>query len=369
MIKKIKSITYYKVGDNYHIKDPFKKMAQDAALSTSKSLVKSGFSEILQTRGESAYVWKQGKIFMASVIEGLGVKNLVADEMYKKTGKTFYDIVAYDTIATIINDLVTVGAKPLVLNAYWAIPNNKWLKDEKRIKDLVNGWKDGCKTAEVSWGGGETPTLNGILKDTVDLGGSAVGIISSKKRLLLDSNLKEGSRIILIKSSGVNTNGVSLIRAIAKGLPKGYLTRLENGRTFGEEVLAKSNIYARLIQDLLDSEIKLQYVANITGHGLRKIMRARHNFTYVIEKIIKPQEIFNFIQEKANLSDYEMYKTFNMGMDYALFVDESSVKKAQEIIKKNGFKSINAGFIKKGEREVIIKPKNIIYKGRTLKLR
>jgi len=369
MIKKSTSITYYKAGDNYDRKDPVKKIAQAAAVSTSKSLIKNGFSEVSQTRGESAYVWKQGKIFMASVIEGLGVKNLVADEMYKKTGKTFYDVIAHDTIATIINDLVTVGAKPLALNAYWAIPNNKWLKDKKRINDLISGWKDACNIAGVTWGGGETPTLNGILKDTVDLGGSAVGIISSKDRLLTDSNLKEGDRIILIKSSGVNTNGISLIRAIAKTLPKGYLTRLRNGKTFGEEVLTRSNIYAKLIQDLLDSKIKLHYIANITGHGLRKIMRARHNFTYVIEKIIKPQEIFNFIQEKANLSNYEMYKTFNMGMDYALFIDKSNVKRTQEIIRKNGFISIDAGFVQKRERKVIIKPKNIIYKGDTLDLR
>ena len=98
-------------------------------------------------------------------------------------------------------------------------------------------------------------------------------------------------------------------------------------------------------------------------------MRARHNFTYVIEKIIKPQEIFNFIQEKANLSNYEMYKTFNMGMDYALFIDKSNVKRTQEIIRKNGFISIDAGFVQKRERKVIIKPKNIIYKGDTLDLR
>lgn len=364
-----KKLTYNQTGDNYDIKDPVKKIAQAAAASTSKSLIKSGFSEVSQTRGESAYVWKQGKIFMASVIEGLGTKNLIADEMYKMTGKTFYDVIAHDTIATIINDLITVGAKPLVLNAYWAIPNNKWLKDKKRINDLITGWRDACIISEVAWGGGETPTLNGILEDTVDLGGSAVGIISSKNRLLIDSNLKEGDRIILIKSSGVNTNGISLIRTIAKSLPKGYLTKLKNGKTFGEEVLTKTNIYAKLIQELLDSKIKLHYVANITGHGLRKIMRARHNFTYVIEKIIKPQEIFNFIQEKANLSDYEMYKTFNMGMDYALFIDKSNVKRAQEIIRKNGFTSIDAGFVQKGEREVIIKPKNIVYKGSTLNLR
>src|SRR3989339_1848396 len=103
-------LTYSQVGDNYDTKDPIKKMAQTAAAKTGANLIKHGFKEISDTRGESAYVWKQGKIWMATVIEGLGTKNLVADEMRKKTGKTYYDLIAYDTVATIINDLVSVGA-------------------------------------------------------------------------------------------------------------------------------------------------------------------------------------------------------------------------------------------------------------------
>ena len=98
-------------------------------------------------------------------------------------------------------------------------------------------------------------------------------------------------------------------------------------------------------------------------------MRARQNYTYVIEEIFEPQEIFNFIQKHANLSDEEMYATYNMGMDYAIFLPQKDIAKAQKIIIKNGFKSINAGYVKKGRRQVIIKPKNLIYKGNTLDLR
>jgi len=98
-------------------------------------------------------------------------------------------------------------------------------------------------------------------------------------------------------------------------------------------------------------------------------MRAKENFTYIIEKIIDPQEIFLFIQKRANLSDKEMYGTYNMGMDYAIFLPERDVDQAQKVITNNGFTSINAGYVKKGERQVIIKPKSLVYKTGTLDLR
>lgn len=367
---KQKKITYSQSGVNYENMDPVKKMAQDAGRLTAKNLLSHGFSEVVDTRGESAYVWKQGSVYMASVIEGLGTKNLVADAMRKITGKTYYDIIGHDTVAAIINDLVTVGASPLVIHAYWAVGNSDFLKDSKRMKDLIAGWKSGCDLSGISWGGGETPTYKGIINpETIDLGGSAVGIIKNKKSLITDKRLKTGDRIILLKSNGINVNGLSLARAVATRLPKGYATKLSDGTLYGEEILKKTNIYARLLQDLFTKNINIHYISNITGHGLRKIMRARQNYTYVIEKIFDPQELFLFIKKHANLIDYEMYETYNMSMDYALFIDKKDVIKAQKIIFKNGFQSINAGYVEDGPKQVIIKPKNIIFKSETLDLR
>lgn len=360
---------YDKVGDNYDTKDPIKKMAQ---LFARQTIIKEkyGFKEITDSRGESAFVWQQGNVLMASVVEGLGTKNLVADETRKITGKTYYDIIGYDTVATIINDLVTVGAKPRVIHAYWAIEDNSWLQDKKRMLNFVSGWRDACKISMATWGGGETPTLKGIIeKNTVDLGGSAMGVINPKKRLITDRKLKVGDRILLLKSSGINCNGLSLARAVAKTLPKGYATKLKNGKSYGESLLIKTNIYAKLVQDLLDANIDVHYISNITGHGLRKIMRARGKFTYVIENIFEPQEIFTFIQKRANITDDEIYQTLNMGQDYAIFLPAKDVKKAQEIIKKNKYQSLDAGYIKKGPRQVIIEPKNLTFKSETLDLR
>ena len=95
---KNKKITYYQVGDNYATKDPIKKLFQEAALATGKNLRSHGFEEIKDTRGESAYVWQQGDVYMASVIEGLGTKNLIADGTRRFTKKTHYDVIAHDTV-------------------------------------------------------------------------------------------------------------------------------------------------------------------------------------------------------------------------------------------------------------------------------
>jgi phosphoribosylformylglycinamidine cyclo-ligase len=367
---KSKKITYSQVGDNYDTKDPIKVLAQSSAAETGKNLKTHGLEEVTDSRGESAYVWKQGNTFMASVIEGLGTKNLIADETRKITGKTYYDVIGHDTVATIINDLVTVGAKPLVVHAYWAIENNDWLADLERMTDLIKGWKNACDLAGCSWGGGETPTMKGIVvPGTAELGGSAIGIIENENRLITDKKLKEGDRILMLKSSGVNANGISLTRAIAKKLPKGYASLLPSGKTYGEVLLTKTNIYAKFINDLLDAGVNIHYISNITGHGMRKVMRARHDYSYVFEKIIEPQEIFPFIQKHAGLTDYEMYDTYNMGMDYAVFLPEIDMAKAQDIAVKNGFESLDAGYVEKGERQVVIKPKNIVFKGESLKVR
>ncbi len=365
-----KKISYQESGVDYDSLDPAKTLAQSAGKETTIHLKNYGFAEAEDTRGESAFVWEQDGHFMASVTESLGTKNLVADEMYKITGKTYYDNIGYDTVASAINDIAAIGAKPLVVTAFWAVGASSWFDNLERTKALINGWRQACDTAKATWGGGETPSYNEIVDpNTIALGGNVVGIIKSKERLLVDSNLKDGDRILFLKSSGINANGISLSRAIAKKLTDGYKKKLPSGVMFGDAILKKTNIYAVVIQDLLDAGINLHYVSNITGHGLRKVMRAKGNFTYHIERLFDPQELFLFIQKHSEMSDHEIYETYNMGQDYAIFLPKKDVEKAQEIIRENGFESLDAGYIEEGERQVIIKPKNIVFKGESLKVR
>lgn len=366
----MKKITYSQTGVNYDQMDPIKKLAQKKASFTSKNLKKFKMKEIKESRGESAYVWEEKDSYRASVIEGLGTKNLVADEVFKFTGKTYYDLIAQDTVAMIVNDLIVVGAEPQVVNAYFAVGSSNWFSDKKRPQDLIKGFAKACEIAGAVWGGGETPTLKGIINNNaIDLAGSAIGIIKPKKRLTLGDKLKAGDAIILIGSSGIHANGLSMARAIASRLPKGYATKLSNGKTFGESLLIPTHIYAKLVQNLFKAGIDIHYMVNITGHGWRKLMRANRNFSYLIEKIPKIQPLFDFIQKHSGNSDEEMYGTFNMGAGFAVFVPQRYVEKTLRIIKKNKFQGFDAGVVEKGKKQVIIKPKNIIFSGETLDLR
>ena len=164
---------------------------------------------------------------------------MIADAMDKLTGKTYYHAIAYDTVATIINDLTTVGATPLIVNAYWAIGSIRFLQNSRRMTALIKGWEDACTFSGSVWGGGETPTLKGIINpDTIVLTGSAVGIIPSKKLVITESKLRAKDRILLLKSSGINANAISLARAVAKRLPKEFATKMKSGKTFGEALLS-----------------------------------------------------------------------------------------------------------------------------------
>lgn len=358
-----RSITYSKLGVDYQKLDPVKILSQVAAKKTSKNFHKFNMHEVSESRGQTAFVWEEKDYYHAFVLECLGSKNLVADDVRKLTSKTYYDVIAQDTVACAVNDIVAVGAQPLVVNAYFSLGNSKWLEDEARYKDLVSGWVRACNISRAVWGGGETPAIKGITyPDKINLAASCVGIIKPKDRLTLGNNLQAGDTILLLESNGIHANGLTLIRAIAKKLPKGYATRLSDGIIFGEAILKPSHIYARLIDDLFKNKIDIRYMVNITGHGWKKLMRANHQFSYVVEQLPAPQLIFDFIKIHSGNSDKQMYGTFNMGAGFAIFIPEKDVTKAKDIAKQHHLESWVAGLVEKGPRQVIIKPKNIIFK-------
>jgi phosphoribosylformylglycinamidine cyclo-ligase len=365
-----KTSNYISSGVDYSKMDPVKVFAQTQAATTAQNLSKFNMSEVTESRGESAYVWDEEDCYKAFVVEGLGTKNLVADATRKITGKTYYDQIAQDTVAMIVNDLVTVGAKPMVVNAYFGIGDSNWLSDQIRYKDLIVGWKNACNLSGAVYGGGETPTLKGVINpETIDLAGSAIGIIKPKEKLITQNKLQDGDSIILIESSGIHANGLSLARSIAENHPDGYAIKLSDGSIYGEALLTPTHIYAKVIGNLLDQNIDIHYISNITGHGWRKLMRANKDFTYTIDNIPEPQPIFNFIQKQGNINDTEMYANFNMGAGYALFLPTNQTTLAQKIISQSGFTSTLAGEISTGPKKVIINPLNIVFESDTLQLR
>ncbi len=364
------ALTYDQAGVKYDQVDPIKLLAQQSAKATAAHVAARGFNEIVASRGESAYVLDIGHSYLASIVECLGTKVLVADAVYRDTGKSFYAAIAQDTIAMAVNDLITVGATPLVVQAYWAAGGSDWFNDRKRAEDLIAGWKAACDVCGVSWGGGETPALAGVVEsDTIDLGASCVGLVQPKSRLSLGDNLAPGNAIVLLASSGIHANGVSLARKLAERLPNGYQTDIGNKQTFGEALLAPTTLYVPVTEALAKAGVAVNYTVNITGHGWRKLLRHTSEFTYRIKEIPSVPAVLSFIQHEAKLDNAEAYGTLNMGAGFALFVDAKDAEKTAHIAHQCGIEAWVAGAVETGAKQVIIEPIGVTYSADDLKLR
>jgi phosphoribosylformylglycinamidine cyclo-ligase len=366
-------LSYESSGVRYDQLDAFKRACQRAARTTAGLLTDHGYSEPATTRGESCYLMEAEDHYLAHVEEGLGTKNLVADAVYAQTGKCFYREISIDTVATIVNDLVTCGALPISVAMHAAVGDSGWFSDEKRMQGLVDGFAEGCKQAGAVWGGGETPTLRGIVNpDTIVLAGSAVGKLSPKS-LRITGNVKEGDAIIFLASSGVQTNGLTLCRKIADQLPQGYQTPIGFGdlRTYGEALLAPSVIYVEFVRECQQRGLKLNYVAHVTGHGWRKLMRLEEPFVYEITNVRQEPALFQFLEKAGPISKREMYATFNQGIGFAAYVAPELAEPVLEAAKAAGYDAWLAGGVKKegGRKAVVIPSLGLAYEGDTLQVR
>ncbi len=363
-----KKLDYY-ASVNYDLADPAKVLAQKEGLATAGNMP-YGYSEVAGTRGESAYVFDMGDRYGALVQEGLGTKSLIAQKIYEDTGVSHFAAIAQDTVATVINDLISVGAKPVVLNAYWSAQSYDWLADKKLTTDFIKGWRVACDKAGVVWGGGETQSLSGmIVPGVLEFAGCGFGVVTPKTRLVQDNKLTVGDAIILFESSGVHANGISMTRQIAEQLPEGYQTKLHDGTEYGEALLQPTILYAEVLQALFADGIDIHYLSNITGHGWRKLMRGKPTLTYRMTDIGTPEPIFAFIQEHSGNSIEDMYHNYNMGAGYAVFVPARQAKQVIDIAKKCGIRAWQGGTIEKGSKQVIIEPLGITFGGETLEVR
>ena len=367
------SLSYESSGVRYDQLDAFKRACQKAARTTAGELAAHDYAEPATTRGESAYLIEGADHFLAHVEEGLGTKNLVADAVYQQTGRCFYDAIAIDTVATIVNDLVTCGARPISVAMHAAVGDSGWFADAQRMELLVAGWAEGCRRAGAVWGGGETPTLKGIVNpDVIVLAGSAIGKIEPKSQRIT-GDVQAGDAIIFLASTGVQTNGLSLCRLIADKLPEGYATPIGHGdpRSYGEALLAASAIYVDFVVQCQMAGIKLNYVAHVTGHGWRKLMRLEEPFVY---EITEPQAIpalFQFMMAAGPITVREAYATFNMGVGFAAYVSPDVVDAVLAAAKAAGHDAWIAGQVKKegGRKAVTIPLLGLAYEADTLQVR
>jgi phosphoribosylformylglycinamidine cyclo-ligase len=364
------SLDYKQAGVDYAKIDPLKILAQRAASATGGNLARHGLREVAASRGESAYVVDCGDFYLASITECLGTKALVADAMRAVTGQTYYDRIAQDTIAMAINDLVTVGATPVSIHAYWATGGSDWFADEARARDLVAGWKAACDACGVAWGGGETPALAGVVEvGRIDLAASCVGLVRPKSRLTLGDDLAAGDAIVLLASSGIHANGVSLARKLAERLPDGYATKLDDGSMYGEALLAPTTLYSPVTEALAAAGIVPHYSANITGHGWRKLMRHPGTFTYRMHELPPVPAVLRFVQQQAAISDREAYGNLNMGAGFALFVSAGDADRTVQVARSVGVEACVAGRVEAGAKQIVIEPLALTFGGDDLHVR
>jgi phosphoribosylformylglycinamidine cyclo-ligase len=363
-------IDYTQAGVDYGKIDPLKILAQQAAAATAGNLRRHGLQEVAASRGESAYVVDCGDFYLASITECLGTKALVADATRALTGRTYYERIAQDTLAMAINDLITVGATPVSVHAYWAAGGSGWFQDAQRARDLVEGWRAACDACGVSWGGGETPALAGVVvDDRIDLAASCVGLVRPKARLTLGDKLGPGDAIVLLASSGIHANGVSLARKVAERLPAGYGTKLPSGALFGEALLAPTILYSPVTEALAAAGIVPHYCANITGHGWRKVMRHPSALTYRFTQLPEVPEVLRFLQQQAGSDDREAYGNLNMGAGFALFVAANDAARVVAIAAAAGVPALVAGRVEAGRKQVVLEPLGLTFAGDDLHVR
>ncbi|MDT7836669.1 AIR synthase related protein [Aquabacterium sp. OR-4] len=368
------TLSYEQAGVNYDLIDPLKVSAQRAAASTASQLGRHGFTEVAASRGESAYVVDVGPFYIASIVECLGSKALVADEMATLTGRSWYDGIAQDTIAMAVNDLITVGATPLVVQAYWAAGGSDWFGDAQRAQALVAGWKKACEVCGVAWGGGETPALAGIVEGgRIDLAASCTGLINPKQRLSVGDRLQAGDAIVLLDASGIHANGLSLARKLLERLPQGWLTEVDPvnhpGLSYGAALLAPTPLYSPVTEALWAAGIVPHYCANITGHGWRKLLRHPGSFTYRIHTVPPVPPVLKFIQQHAQHDDREAYSTLNMGAGFALFVAAEDAERTVAVAQAQGIGARIAGTVEAGAKQLLIEPIGVRFGDDDLQLR
>lgn len=282
---------------------------------------------------------------LVSGTDGVGTKIKLAMELDK------HDTVGIDLVAMCVNDVLCQGAKPLFFLDYIATGSLK----PKKMADLVRGVAEGCTQSECALIGGETAEMPGLYKENdYDLAGFAVGIVDREK-IIDGSSIKEGDVAISLSSSGVHSNGFSLVRA-ALDMANVKLSDKFEDTTVGERLLVPTRIYEKEISALL-KEVQIKGIAHITGGGLYENVPRMLPENIGIEFDLKESEIdpvFKAIQEWGKVETKEMFSTFNMGIGMVVVVDAKDVDKSLEILQKIDPKAKKCGVCKQTETKVAI---------------
>jgi phosphoribosylformylglycinamidine cyclo-ligase len=361
--------SYRDAGVDYETLDEGKRLAIAQALATSPLLAGHGARAIDASRGEPAFAFELDGRTLAFVVEGLGTKSVIARQVLEQQGIDRFAEVAYDTVAAIVNDLCCVGALPLVVNAYFATGSSDWYREGARARSLLEGWRRACADAGCAWGGGESPTLPGLVDEReIELAGAAVGAVPCGREPVLGERLGPGDEIVLVAATGLHANGASLARLLAGRLPDGYATVLPGGTSLGEALLEPSAMYVSLVSELSTRELPITYLSHITGHGMLKLMRCPVRLRYRIRELGQTPAVLAFLADEAGLDAKAAYATFNMGAGYAVYCAGGAGEAVIEAAAAAGLQAWVAGVVEEGPREVLLEPVGVRYGGEELDL-
>lgn len=314
---------------------------------------------VYEYRGKLSHTW-------CNTQEGLGNKNWIAEWMYKfsGTGKTYYEGIGIDTALMAVNDVIAQGAMPVVFTDEVAVGDAKWFSDEKRAKDLGEGFYKICKEVGMALPAGESPALKYLLKPELpiesapSLSGCVTGIIAPSSNIITGEKLASGDRIIGVASSGIHANGISLVIKKALELKEKFLTKLPNGNLLGEEALIPTRSYVALIEALQKAGVQISALLPGTGSGVGKLAFDKREFTYRIHSWPKVPALFQFMREQG-ISLQDCLKTFNWGVGYYIFAPQSEVQKILSLGKTAGYELMEVGVLESGKRQVIFEPEKI----------
>lgn len=284
---------------------------------------------------------------LVSGTDGVGTKLKLAFLMDK------HDTIGEDCVAMCANDVICTGASPMFFLDYMALGKNI----PEKVATIVAGVAEGCKKAKCSLIGGETAEMPGFYPvDEYDLAGFCVGIVD-KKKIINNKTIEIGDKVIGLKSSGVHSNGFSLVRKVFEVNKENLNEYVESlGCTVGEALLKPTKIYVKPILKLIE-QVKVKGISHITGGGFYENMprMLREGVALKIDKnSYEVPPIFKLIAERGNIPERDMYNTFNMGIGMAVIVPESEVEKSLKILKQAGEEAYLIGEVIAGNKEIIV---------------
>lgn len=287
---------------------------------------------------------------LVSGTDGVGTKLKLAFLMDK------HDTIGIDCVAMCVNDIACAGGEPLFFLDYIACGKN----EPEKIAKIVSGVADGCRQADSALIGGETAEMPGFYPiDEYDLAGFSVGIVD-KKDMITGKDLKAGDVLVGMASSGIHSNGYSLVRSVfsmkEETLNQRYES-LESDLTLGETLLTPTKIYVKALRQIKEAGVRIKACSHITGGGFyENIPRMlKDGVRAVVEKDSYPiPPIFTKLAKEGNVDEYAMYNTYNMGIGMIVAVDPADVDKTMEAIKATGDTPYVIGHIEDGEKGVTL---------------